>query len=118
MYNAHIQQLARDYDVTLLIDPYLDPKRASSEPVDRRVLLPPITDATTYAIALHEIGHVASGHTMPSAFIYLIGGGRAVMSVEMEAWRWARQHALEWTPEMTAIEQWGLDSYRRDFLLP
>lgn len=53
----------------------------------------PITDSA-YAICLHELGH-ALGRT----------------SSELEAWRWARRHALYWTDEMERAMDKGLSSY-------
>jgi hypothetical protein len=48
----------------------------------------PITSEVTYAVALHEIGHIRQGHNDD------------VMICERAAWKWARTTALVWTPTM------------------
>jgi len=52
--------------------------------------LPPVRSEVSYAVALHEIGHIK---------------GRYQKSVDMlvreqAAWQWARDNALVWTPQM------------------
>jgi len=52
--------------------------------------LPPVRSDVSYAVALHEIGHIK---------------GRYQKSVDMlvreqAAWQWARDNALVWTPQM------------------
>jgi hypothetical protein len=51
---------------------------------------PPIRSVITYAVALHEIGHLLGRHQH----------SRMVMVREDWAWRWARASALIWTPTM------------------
>lgn len=67
--------------------------------LDRRVVavsevgLPWVRGAETYAVALHELGHILGScqelrhHTL---------------SAEVGAWYWAVEHALVWTPAMTS----------------
>jgi hypothetical protein len=52
--------------------------------------LPPVRSAVSYAVALHEIGHI-KGRNQKS---------RNEIVRERAAWQWARDNALVWTPEM------------------
>lgn len=68
---------------------------------NRKVRIAPIKTAISYAVALHEIGHVL-GRNPP-----------ARLDKEAAAWDWARKHALTWTPVMEKKMQRCLDSYAR-----
>lgn len=48
----------------------------------RCIRIPPIKSDMTYAIALHEIGHILDGDS------------------EIDAWVWAIENAVEWTKPM------------------
>lgn len=54
----------------------------------RTIKIPDVKTHITYAIALHEIGHIVGKQT----------GNR--VNREAQAWLWARENALEWTPVM------------------
>ena len=68
----------------------------------RKVSIKPVRSAVTYAVALHEIGHILGpDQNKPSLF------------KEAGAWMWATQNALEWSPQMRAKAAKCLDSYAR-----
>ncbi len=67
----------------------------------RRVRLQYIKSEITYAVALHEIGHILGRH--PSVRI----------DKEVAAWEWARKNALVWTPVMTGVASRSLTTYVR-----
>lgn len=50
----------------------------------------PIRSALSYAVALHEIGHILGCYQ----------ASPCVMTRERWAWKWARKHAIVWTPAM------------------
>jgi hypothetical protein len=54
------------------------------------IRLPRIRSIISYAIALHEIGHVRGRYQH----------SRHVMTRERWAWQWARENALIWSPTM------------------
>jgi hypothetical protein len=54
------------------------------------ICIPPIKSEISYAAALHEIGHIQGRYQT----------SRHSLVRELAAWRWARQHALTWTPSM------------------
>lgn len=62
-----------------------------------------IVDETSYAIALHELGHC----------IHPLGndGSLSAMLKEESAWEWAEHHALIWSTAMQQVKQFSLDSY-------
>jgi hypothetical protein len=65
----------------------------------RRIAVRPVKSSKTYAIALHELGHVL-GRTGPRR-----------LDKEVFAWDWAFQHALIWDPVMEAERARCLGSY-------
>ena len=54
------------------------------------VQIAPIRSELSYATALHEFGHLLGAHQ----------ASRDSMVREHWAWRWARRHAIAWTPRM------------------
>lgn len=112
-YQEHAEQLAKENNIRLLTDDDIPELFAHSHPLDRIVEVPRITNAAIYAIALHEMGHCVCQHDGNSEMMLLSGQGERVLSHEQEAWQWARDHAMEWTEEMTAMEDMGLSSYRK-----
>lgn len=69
---------------------------------DRLVKIRPVKSAVTYAIALHEVGHVLGP---------MQNGAR--LEKEAGAWLWARNHAALWTPLMQEQMVKSLRSYLR-----
>ena len=55
---------------------------------ERKIKIAPVRTAVTYAIALHELGHVLGRQS----------GLR--IDREVQAWEWAEANALEWTEPM------------------
>ena len=72
---------------------------AKASHVDRFIAVPPVVDPRTYAIALHEIGHL------------VIGPYCGQLIDEAAAWTWVRDHALLWTPTMETTLSRSLASY-------
>jgi hypothetical protein len=67
----------------------------------REIHLPPIRSPVTYAVALHEVGHCLGRHQQ----------SKHLMIREGWAWRWARSHALCWTPAMERKARKSLEWY-------
>jgi hypothetical protein len=67
----------------------------------REVHLPPVRSATTYALALHEIGHIVAKTS-----------GRR-LDQEAQAWQWAEQNSIEWTEPMIKKAARCMKSYLR-----
>lgn len=69
----------------------------------------PIASDAAYAIAMHEMGHIA----MPGAFNMQTQRRGAVVKIEEElaAWEWAMHYALAWTDEMQRMKDFALRNY-------
>lgn len=103
---AHAREVARTFKVRLC-ESAIAPDEAYAIVAIRTVVCAPITDETTYAVALHELGHVvAPNGSLP---------GQALTRVEEEAaWNWARHIALEWTEVMDHVARWAEGTYAAD----
>lgn len=65
------------------------------------ICIPPIKSAGSYAVALHEIGHVLGRHQ----------GSAHLLVRERWAWQWARKNAMAWTPAMETQARRSLSWY-------
>lgn len=65
----------------------------------RSVRLSPVKSEITYAIALHEIGHILGDYP------------KTRIDKEVAAWQWAKTYALTWTPTMQAAAVKRLGNY-------
>jgi hypothetical protein len=66
----------------------------------RSVKVRPIKSAISYAVAMHELGHILGSRQ---------SGTR--LDQEVGAWEWAHDNAVEWTDAMEAKMQKCLRSY-------
>lgn len=66
----------------------------------RRIKIRPVKSEITYAIALHEIGHILGPRQ---------SGTR--LDKEVGAWEWAIEHAVHWTLPMAQKMRACLESY-------
>jgi hypothetical protein len=66
---------------------------------ERRIKISPIKSEITYAVALHELGHLLGRR------------GRARIDKETFAWIWAKQNSLIWTESMNDKMVRCLQSY-------
>lgn len=104
---VHAHALAKAFNVTLLEGSEFThtPEAAFAVPIYRTVVVAPIRDESTYAIALHEIGHLVA----PCG--ELRGNANLMRLAEDAAWEWARHYALDWTPFMEKVATWARSSY-------
>jgi hypothetical protein len=110
----HAERLATKHQVHLVQNPDHKPEEAVAFPSIRTVLCYPVVEEVSYAIAMHEMGHV----------IAIGGTGRvkegmtemqmvmAMMDQEDSAWGWAITHALYWTEAMEHWKNWARETYR------
>jgi hypothetical protein len=112
---AHAHDLAKAFDVRLVDTAIMRPEEALSIPARRLVVMSEIVDETTYAVALHEIGHlVAPLGALPHTTGLTAARSNGIVLLEEEsAWAWAQHYALDWTPAMEQVKEWALSSYRR-----
>ncbi len=77
------------------------PMRAYAITEAFEIFIPPVKSEVSYATALHEIGHLL-GRDQYDDYR---------MVREIEAWIWARENALVWTPRMVRNAVACLDWY-------
>lgn len=110
---AHARALAAAFHVRLIEDVNVKPHEAFAAIVHTHhvVACAPIIDETTYAVALHELGHMIAP---TGAVRHLVSGDtRNLQLLEEEAaWTWAKHYALIWTAPMVAVVSYSLNSYR------
>lgn len=114
----HIVNLAADYRITICPDAHTI-KQSGADPKQRRVHIPAINGPISYAIALHELGHLAHPQGTPSVrSVFYQKTGRMLpidldvqLVGELSAWEWAFTRALCWTDTMTRVYRHGLWTY-------
>ncbi|MEN3974457.1 hypothetical protein [Emcibacter sp. SYSU 3D8] len=92
----HVAAICRDENIRVL--PHSRGGRASR--THRIIAIRPVKSAITYAVALHELGHVL-GPWQSQPRLYAEAG----------AWKWAREVAGIWTPTMDVKMSRSLHSY-------
>jgi hypothetical protein len=109
---AHARELAAAFNVRLIETAQLQPDEAMAILHLRVALVSPIIDETTYAVALHELGHLIA----PTGVVrHVTTGDRGNLQriEEDAAWKWAKHYALDWTPVMEALATWAEGTYQR-----
>lgn len=74
--------------------------KGTAYPTKRLVKISPVKTAISYAVALHEIGHVQTWKRRHSR-----------LASEIAAWGWARENALCWTAVMNRCQERCMGSY-------
>lgn len=77
------------------------PGRAYALREFEEIVIAPVKSEISYAVALHEIGHVRGRHQ----------GSNRIFVRERGAWQWARKSARTWTPRMERYAQASLGWY-------
>lgn len=121
-YADHARAVAKAFSVAL-VEQAMAPEKAGAAKQARLgfvgvVFCAPVTDETTYAVAMHEIGHVLSplgsmAHERASATPTSVW--RLKLDEEQAAWEWAHHYALDWTPAMEAVKAWALSTYETGY---
>lgn len=120
----HVQDLAKAFGIRLVFDSNLAPDEAMAshhhDGVDV-VIARPVTDETSYAVVLHEMGHHLQpmGHLRTEKDIPKPGchprdrhrWANLKLEEEQAAWIWARHYALEWTIPMAMVERFAYETY-------
>ena len=79
----------------------------------RRVHCAPITDEVSYVVFLHEMGHLLSPNQHDlNCFVNIEWPlPDKMVENELDAWRWAKEKAIQWTVSMEARRFISLFSY-------
>ena len=107
---THARLLALDNSILLFEADDAPPDLGLSAVHQRRVFVRTITDETSYAVALHEMGHV--GH--PRGFLRTLEtehDAHLKVQEEENAWFLARSHALDWTVAMEMVYKQAIATY-------
>lgn len=97
-YKKHIEAICKNNDITIEIS---SGSRGRAWSKTRVIRIPEVKTGITYALALHEIGHILG-----------IRSGKR-LEKEMQAWEWAMKNAIEWTQPMNQAMERRLGSYLR-----
>lgn len=113
----HVRALASTFKIKLVEDPTFDyvdgqavrlvfndekGRRAPADTDLNGVVVRPVIDEASYAIALHELGHHCG--TVDIAV-------QNKLDKELAAWEWAEYISLDWTVTMQQVKQHGLGTY-------
>lgn len=128
-YEQHVYELGYRFGFKVIFADELPPDEAAAvtevavktnEVVGRAVVCRPVTEETSYAVALHEVGHhvALNGqlHATKEAAIKRndpVAYFSAQVQEEEAAWEWAEHYALEWTPVMASVRDMTLGGYRQ-----
>lgn len=102
--DKHVQLIADENQI--VIHPTL--KRLSgsySIQVSGEIYIAPIKSVLSYAVALHELGHVLGSRR----------SSRRVLVRERAAWRWAKRNALLWSPWMQERAEASIQWYEKNY---
>ena len=80
------------------------PMQAASSREMEFVSIAPIKSVISYAVALHEVGHIKGRYQQSPRVIVR----------ERWAWDWARRNAIIWTPRMERHARTSLAWYERE----
>lgn len=132
----HVSDLCKAFDVKLIVGgQVIDRRTRQLRPLrpdegaagllagsnQKLIRIYPVIDESTYAVALHELGHccdpvgmLATEGSQTLRRTNQMGTIRDVklrLESERAAWVWARHYALIWTPLMQTVEDFSLRSY-------
>lgn len=78
----------------------------------------PIENEIVYMTAMHEIGHIASGHFEMDSREFLRLKEQRLVLWEIQAWQWAFANSIiPFTGELLDNAVWALGTYLRDYSL-
>ena len=123
-FAGHVRALAKAFDVLIREDPDRSPEDAGAGWLREDSHLPlvqrrkcarfrSVTDETSYAVALHELGHCVApmGQLEFDRDLICLRNARLQIEEERAAWEWARHMALDWTVAMDQVRLHSLKSY-------
>jgi hypothetical protein len=97
MYAQHVERIIASHGLT--VTAHSRGGRANRR--RKTIAIRPVKTAITYAVALHELGHVlgkSAAHRLDR---------------EANAWKWAKENAIEWTGPMETKMRACLLSYQQ-----
>lgn len=109
-YHKHVKTLCRDNDIQWRFS-FINSALLAQRQI--RLSFPIIITQTQYATALHEIGHLLGNRKFVGIFelLLMLTPSPNTLYNEKEAWRWAEDNALVWTPKMERHKRYCLGTY-------
>lgn len=112
---AHVRALAVAHDVMLVEEALMPLDQATAVCGLQLVLTSPVVDDTSYAKALHEMGHLLAPLGNLGREVKRAATNQRAMALTLEselaAWEWAEHNALDWTTGMEQVKLWSLSTY-------
>ena len=97
----HVQELCANHKIQVIYQPLKDATpRYYANQKTRTICIRPTKNTGFYVSALHEIGHILGKFQ-----------DRSLLTKELWAWVWAREHSLVWTDTADRIMRRAMDSY-------
>jgi hypothetical protein len=123
-YRQHLFQLAHRHHLCLTEAAQHARDEAFADVQNTMVQIFPVTDDTSYAVALHEMGHIVAkdGHggwratkhtTVGETIAMLEVAAYDRLTEECAAWAWAEAQAVEWTAGMAQTRRYSEGTYHK-----
>lgn len=93
----HVKRVCKQHGIRIFYVRYIMRGRAFRK--ERIIEIPRVESPMSYAIAMHEIGHILGKNPARR------------LDKEVEAWKWARRNAIHWCDRMTDEMQRCLGTY-------
>ena len=107
---AHVQHIANAHKIhvsAICVNVY----HAVAMIHTRTIIIPEASNDVNYSAALHEMGHILDPTQQAVTAMDYWNGAPHIQRNEIGAWRWAKEHALWWTPEMEDTKRYALSTY-------
>jgi hypothetical protein len=106
--NRHAAQLRAAYCVRIRYNPLLVGNALAYRNY-RMIEMPfPIIGERSYATFMHEMGHIMDHN---QKWCYPNGPSNIILTDEIAAWNWAKEHAICWTAKMENLRNWALSTW-------
>lgn len=124
LMRAHIANVAKENDIVVKYIPGPIKGDGSGDPRTQTIRVPVINGPVSYAIALHELGHLLDpmGSLQRANYATIFNRKTGLRTPwdndlyileEAFAWEWAMKNALTWTPSMSRTARWGFETYTK-----
>lgn len=110
-YRQHAHAIAKAYGVRVLEISDLPVDDAGASPDLRAIRVRTITDDASYAVAMHELGHLCALNGAVHERHEFQTDLSLVLVEERAAWEWAEHYAIDWTTGMEQAKRLALTTY-------
>lgn len=109
----HTRMLRKKYNINVRWRPglWFSYKAKACYPTMTIEMYSPVCSEETYAIFMHELGHLVSREQQWSYLQGLEDKAVVIIRNEKAAWTWAAENAIVWTSAMTKLAEFALGTY-------